>query len=227
MAELVDRTGVPKTTILYYLCEGLLPPPERPFPNQALYGREHIERLQLITEVRQTYHFPLAKIRSLLRMVDQGASPAAVARLNERMFGPRGGEPVSERRWTLAEFCEETALAEPLVRRALDAQLLNPFVRGGELEFDSADVEIGDVLGSAPRLGLAIDDLQFIVGHARAIADGEMALRERVVAARPLDQEIELTTELTEMARKLHTYIVDRMFIATATRQRLGGKTGS
>ena len=37
MADLVEATGVPKSTILYYVAEGLLPEPVRPKPNVAYY----------------------------------------------------------------------------------------------------------------------------------------------------------------------------------------------
>lgn len=221
MAELVRRTGVPKTTILFYLREGLLAPPQRPFPNQARYGPEHVERLLLIKELQTAYHFPLAKIRRLVDMVGRGASVEAVRQMHERLVESRP-TATSPRRWTFAEFCDDTGLEPDVVERALDAQLLNPLNQSPEREFDSADVEVGRVLAAGRRLGMQLDDLHFLVGHARAIAEGEMALRQRLVEGRPLEEDIALTTELTDMARALHTYIVDRMFISMAMRQRVG-----
>lgn len=222
MAELVQRTGVPRTTVLFYLREGLLPPAEKPYPNQALYGAAHVERLLLIKEVQQAYHFPLAKIRRLVEMVDRGASPAAVARLNERLFAARAAAP-ADGKWSLAELCAEAGLPAETVRQALDMQILNPLTTEPDPVFDASDMEIAHVLGAGERHGMTLRDLQFMVDAARTIAAGEMALRKRLVAGRPVAEDIELTTELTDMARTLHTYIVDRMFIAIASLQAVGG----
>lgn len=222
MGELVERTGVPKTTILYYIKEGLLPPPDKPYPNQARYTRTHVDRLLLIKEMQRTRHYPLAKIRRLAEMMDRGASPAAVAHLSERLFATRATAD-SDRRWTVAEFCAETGFDKWRVQEAVQRQLLNPLVREPETEFDAEDVAVAHALRMGERLGLTMDDTDFLVAHARGIAEGEMALRERVVAGRPATEDVELTAELTDIARTLHTYIVDRMFIAIASAQPVAG----
>ena len=221
MAELVRRSGVPRTTILYYIREGLLPPAEKPHPNQALYTQEHVERLRLIKQTQRTQRFPLDKIRKLVGYLDRGASPAAVARLNERLFATRAAAS-SQRRWRLAGFCRETDLPQRLVKDAVAKGVLIPLTREPELEFDGADLEIGHALRTGRELGLELDDLDFLVEHARAIAEAEMRLRERVVDGEKLERDIELTTELTDMARTLNGYVVDRCFRTAAAEQPLG-----
>lgn len=224
MAELVVRSGVPKTTILFYLREGLLPPAEKPFPNQARYTQAHVDRLQLIKHLQQEFHLPLDKIRRSLDLVDRGVSPAAVARLSDRMFASRMVGSTT-RTWSLEEFCAETGLDRDTVHEALRVQVLNPYRRGGEagVEFDNEDVRVGLALRAVHAFGLTFADLTVLVDHARAIAAHEMALRERVVAGRDAHDDVEMTAELTDIARTLHTYVVDRMFIETALQQSVAG----
>jgi DNA-binding transcriptional MerR regulator len=62
MAELSRRSGVPTGTIKYYLREGLLPPGEPTAPNQAEYGQQHLDRLDLIRALREAAGLPIATI---------------------------------------------------------------------------------------------------------------------------------------------------------------------
>ncbi len=51
LAVLSAHTGIPSRTIRYYQSEGLLPKPQR-HGREAIYGPEHLERLELIVELR-------------------------------------------------------------------------------------------------------------------------------------------------------------------------------
>ena len=48
MKELMLATGESKSTILYYVKEGLLPQPQKPKPNVHLYDESAVEILRLI-----------------------------------------------------------------------------------------------------------------------------------------------------------------------------------
>ncbi|MCX2727538.1 helix-turn-helix domain-containing protein [Thermomicrobium sp. 4228-Ro] len=50
--ELAERSGVPPRRIRYYVAKGLLPPPLGRGPS-ARYGRQHLERLRAIKELRE------------------------------------------------------------------------------------------------------------------------------------------------------------------------------
>ena len=66
MAELVDRTGVPASTVHHYVRRGLLPPPERVAAKRFLYGPDHVDALRVIRSLRQRQRLPLAKIAEVL-----------------------------------------------------------------------------------------------------------------------------------------------------------------
>jgi DNA-binding transcriptional MerR regulator len=65
IAALEDRTGVRRSTIHFYLREGLLPAPQKTASSRALYSEEHVRLLRRIAELKASGH-PLAKIRTLL-----------------------------------------------------------------------------------------------------------------------------------------------------------------
>jgi DNA-binding transcriptional MerR regulator len=48
MNELVRLSGESKSTLIYYLNDGLLPQPQRPKPNVALYDEKCLEIIKFI-----------------------------------------------------------------------------------------------------------------------------------------------------------------------------------
>jgi len=72
MRELERASGVGRETIRYYLGLGLLPEPERPKPNVADYGPEHVRRLRVIKRLQQERYLPLTFIKALLERPSGG-----------------------------------------------------------------------------------------------------------------------------------------------------------
>ncbi|MFF0743617.1 MerR family transcriptional regulator [Streptomyces sp. NPDC004111] len=69
------RTGVAVPTIKFYVREGLLPAGELTSPNQASYGDAHERRLRLIRAMLGAGGLSLARIREVLAVVDDTATP--------------------------------------------------------------------------------------------------------------------------------------------------------
>jgi AcrR family transcriptional regulator len=66
IGELVERTGIPASTIHHYRQLGLIPPPTRVAPNRFLYGERHVEALRLVRMLRERRHLPLETIREVV-----------------------------------------------------------------------------------------------------------------------------------------------------------------
>ena len=96
MAALVDRTGVPASTVHHYVRRGLLPPPARIAPKRFLYGPEHVDALRVIRGLRQRQRLSLSKIAEVLPEILANRS---LGSMQEPLLG--GGDPqrsvVSER----------------------------------------------------------------------------------------------------------------------------------
>jgi DNA-binding transcriptional MerR regulator len=67
MSEVVKRSGVPKSTILYYIKEGLLPQPQKPKPNLHLYDESIVDRLHLISYLQKYFDTSIDEIKSILQ----------------------------------------------------------------------------------------------------------------------------------------------------------------
>ncbi len=66
ISKLSARTGTPRTSIHFYLREGLLPAPYKSAVNRAYYTEDHVRLLGRIRELKQE-GLTLAQIRSALR----------------------------------------------------------------------------------------------------------------------------------------------------------------
>ncbi len=67
MRDLTRITGLPRETIHFYLTQGLLPKPIKTGRNTAVYGAEHLERLQRIKDLQDRHFLPLKAIKAVLQ----------------------------------------------------------------------------------------------------------------------------------------------------------------
>ena len=204
MKELTEATGLPKSTILHYVAQGLLPEPVRTSRNVAFYDPECVERARYIKEVQNTYSFPLEKIKKLLRSRDEGKDPAALMELHAVVFGAHEGAALDEKAFRLA-----TGLTPREVVELLEAHLLMPLEQG---VFRQEDVDAGKMYAAAFALGLKAPDLAFYGSIAKELVDQEMHLRERLTGHLPDEQDALVTTQQTRGARALRNYVIDRVF---------------
>lgn len=63
MKDLSEATGVNGATIRYYINEGLLPKPYKPFRNMAYYDESFIDKIKFIKTLQKEYFLPLEVIR--------------------------------------------------------------------------------------------------------------------------------------------------------------------
>ncbi|HKA83369.1 MAG TPA: MerR family transcriptional regulator [Acidimicrobiales bacterium] len=78
IGQLVERTGIPATTIHHYRNAGLLPPPERVGANRFRYSDQHVQALRLIRVLRERRRLPLAAIREVLpQLIDASGDEEA------------------------------------------------------------------------------------------------------------------------------------------------------
>jgi DNA-binding transcriptional MerR regulator len=174
MAELSQRTGVPRETIHYYLREGLLPRPRKGGRTTAFYDEEHVERLRTIRRLREEKYLPLAVIRRLL------ASPAA-ERDADVLAEVLSIDP------TTAEPPPRAPSAEAS-REAAARGLLGPARQAGDDARDPAEARALALIAEALALpegarALTLDDLAICAEHLAGLVSHEaVAFFDRVLA---------------------------------------------
>jgi len=66
ISELSRQTGIPKSTIHYYIREGLLHPPKKTSRTMAYFDSSHLERLAAIKRLRKDLRMPIAFLKQEL-----------------------------------------------------------------------------------------------------------------------------------------------------------------
>jgi AcrR family transcriptional regulator len=108
ISELSTRSGVPVSTIKFYIRKKLLPKPMKTGETQGLYTLKHLDRLKLIQKIQKEGNMPLDKIREITEMIDsseerekrgndEGASrqKAAIVQTAISLFRGKGYEAVT------------------------------------------------------------------------------------------------------------------------------------
>jgi DNA-binding transcriptional MerR regulator len=204
MKELSEATGLPKSTLLYYVDQGLLPQPAKTSPNMAFYPPECVDRAAMIRQLQENQHLPLAKIKTVLEAHDRGEDIAPMLLVNQVIFGDQDQTLMS-----LEEFCEKSGLPSEIVAELEKAQLLLPLSDQG---YDSLDLAQAKVLLERASLGLSPQDASFYPRIANQLVDEEMALRHRMTHKLPADQDANITASMVQAARAMRSYIIDRIF---------------
>src|SRR5210317_645951 len=77
ISELVAKTHVPKSTILYYIREGLLPEAKKIKPNVHRYSDKHIELIQYIKYMKEEIGSTNEQIKFTLQHQNQSFTSSA------------------------------------------------------------------------------------------------------------------------------------------------------
>jgi DNA-binding transcriptional MerR regulator len=210
MKDLTAATGLPKSAILHYVAQGLLPEPVKTSPNMAYYDPACIERIEFIKDMQEKYAFPLSKIKLLLSRKEEGADVAPLVELGATIFGNAEEASIG-----MTELCSATGLKPAMVRRLTKCGLLIPLEKG---RYNRKDVEICGIYARCFALGARVEDFVFYAETARKIVDMEMRLRSKLTAHLPDEEDAELTRRLVMGARALRGYMTERTFRQRVTK---------
>lgn len=204
MKQLVEATGVPKSTILLYVEKGLLPKPHKTSPNMAHYDASCVERLARIKHLQMEHGLSLDRIAKLLLSEDQGRDITPLVELNRTVFGDSTREKID-----FKTFCKRSGLTGDQVGQCLEAGVLLPMEEGA---FDEQDIALGAVMAQGLANGLTVEDMSFYNELGRQIVNHEMALRRKVTLDLPYERDAETTKRMVTHARALRSYVIDRLF---------------
>ena len=205
MKELVEATGVPKSTILHYLNQGLLPEPQKTSPNMAYYDPACVGRIQYIQHLQRRHRLSLSEIKQMLAQKGQDLDFSIFSELNTIIFG----RMQDTRLLNASDFCATTGLKREQLKDLLKAKLLLPLQ---DDLFDPQDIGMGRMYATVTAFGLGSEDMTEYVALCEKIVDHEMAVRKRLTHHLPYDEDAALTIELVKFARMMRAYIIDRLF---------------
>lgn len=93
IGEISRQSGVPKSTIRYYLREGLLHPPQKTARTMAYFDASHLERLLLIKRLRRDLRMPIAFLKQEVERLEAlGNSRGGEKDPSDAELKPRGSK---------------------------------------------------------------------------------------------------------------------------------------
>ena len=174
MKDLVEATDTPKSTILYYIKEGLLPEPEKPKPNVHLYNESYIERIKFIKYLQKNFNASIDQIREFMKRKDFDPSRGYEAILDTLDLLM---SPPHPKRYSKEELCKAADI---------DCERLEKYLREGVI-FDRgdgfSDKEL-EVLRTLKELEAVDPDGELVetyLSHARSVARLEVELAKRLL----------------------------------------------
>ena len=203
MKDLVEATGIPKSTIILYVNKGLLPQPVRTSLNVAYYHPDCAQRIAFIKRIQSSHRLPLAAIKGLLKEIDKGKDINALLNLQALIFASDDDD-----RLDVQGLAHETGLSSGQLEALVKARLLIPLEDGS---FDREDVAISKLLHSELKLGIRIEELDFYPKMAAQIVEKELELRRLHTRDLSFDEDAVMTLEMTRIGRGLRVYIIDRI----------------
>lgn len=182
MKDLEARTDVSREAIHFYLREGLLPEPERPKRNVALYSEEHVSRIRLIKRLQEERFLPLSVIREMLDRADVASEQGGGLAAFELNLSSLLNGDVPEPDQPLTAVAVKAGMDPADVQRLVDAGVVQAVDRDGEACLDFRDAAIvehwGRLLDSGYRDEPGYDEsyLARFSGIVQTLAEAEVDL---------------------------------------------------
>jgi len=166
MKDLSLQSNESKSTILYYIKEGLLPQPSKPKPNVHLYDESCIQIIKFIKYLQHNFSYSIAEIKNVFNdnHFDFDGSFEMMVRSLELISGGK------ENLWyKKQDFLKLVAMDEKKLKVYQKKGYLFERAKG----FSSKEVEIAEILERASDLGLDFTLLDAYVEDAKVLASKE------------------------------------------------------
>jgi DNA-binding transcriptional MerR regulator len=207
MKELSDQTNESKSTILYYIKEGLLPEPLKPKPNMHLYDESCVQILKFIKYLQHNFSYSISEIKSIFQdnHFDFDGSFEMMVHSLELISGGK-----ENKYYTKESFLKLVGIDEKRLRSYQKQGYLFERAKG----FSSKEVEIAEILERARSLGLDFTLLDAYVENAKLLAQ-----KENEIGAALLKEEEASHNEsyelLFDLILKLKPYIFNMHTVET------------
>jgi DNA-binding transcriptional MerR regulator len=213
IGNIAKQSGIPATTIRYYVKEGLLPTPVKINKKMGHYDESCVERIQAIHKLQEK-RFPLAVIRNILSRIDEGVPLEEAAALEDVVFGTT--DSATNNLIDRDEYLVRTGLTSAEVAAIEKKGLLMPSIsEEGKSLYDQEDVLMGrSVFKRILELGMHPEDMDFYVTLGLQIVEHEMTFRKRVIQknAATTQENLKISADLTSIAHLCRGYVLRRLF---------------
>lgn len=178
MNQLVKLTDTPKSTILYYIKEGLLPQPKKPKPNVHLYDESFIEKIKFIKYLQKNFNLTIEQLKNIMQR-DIFSYTNLIDILDLLM------EPPTSKRYSLDELSNITNTDKEQIKSYIKRGLI--FDRGNG--FSDKEAEIIDILNRLASLEGGDRLIEIYKSNALNISKAEIDTANELEAKNSLNED--------------------------------------
>ncbi|MCX6075864.1 MAG: MerR family transcriptional regulator [Campylobacterales bacterium] len=179
ISELVERTGVPKSTILYYIREGLLPEAKKLKSNVHRYGDEHVELIKYIMYMKEHIGSSNEQVKYALQNKNQSMSSSFA--MLEPLMNTLSSVPKEALHYTKEEFLKTFSIDIKVLEKLLKDGVLMPL--SGD-DFTDKEASIIKLVGYFQEVGVEYEILTSYVHHAQILCKLEHEMQIQLCTKR-------------------------------------------
>lgn len=168
MKELVELTQTSKSTILYYVKEGLLAQPQKPKPNLHLYDESSIETLKFIKYLQTNFDCSISELKELVQdgAFDLDSGFESVLNTLDAIMGSK-----HQKTYIAEELCEKYNISSS----KLEAYVKDGLLFKRDTLFTAKEEKILTLILNLEAVGVQKEVLLKYVEHAKKMAAFEIS----------------------------------------------------
>ena len=179
ISELVERTGVPKSTILYYIREGLLPEAKKLKSNVHRYGDEHVELIKYIIYMKEHIGSSNEQVKYALQNKNQSMSSSFA--MIEPLMNTLSSIPKDAVHYTKEEFLKTFSIDIKVLEKLLKDGILIPLSSD---DFTDKEASIIKLVTYFQEVGVEYEILTSYVYHAQILCKLEHEMQMQLCTKR-------------------------------------------
>jgi len=179
MSEIVAITDVPKSTILYYIREGLLPEANKIKSNVHRYNDTHIELIKYIQYMQKQLGRSIEQIRYSIQ--NKNKSFSSSFQMLEPLMNTLSGLPSDTEYYTKEQFIEKFNLDKHLVEKLLEDFILVPTAND---TFTQKELSVVELVMHYQEVGIGYEILKSYATHANELSKLDHLIKLQLCGAR-------------------------------------------
>ncbi|WP_373031890.1 MerR family transcriptional regulator [Sulfurovum sp.] len=205
ISELVAKTNVPKSTILYYIREGLLPEAKKIKSNVHRYSDEHVELIGYIKYMKEEIGSSNEQIRLALQKQNQSFSSSAT--MLQPLMNTLSAIPSDAEHFTKDEFIKHFNVDTKLLEELLDDGIVLPL---NEDDYTDREASIIKLVSYFKEVGVDYSILKEYVHHAKILSELEYQMQAQLCSVRNDENFSKLWKIMFESLFNVKNYIFNR-----------------
>jgi DNA-binding transcriptional MerR regulator len=205
ISELVAKTNIPKSKILYYIREGLLPEAKKIKSNVHRYSDEHLKLIEYIKYMKEEMNCSNAQIKASLENKNSSFSSSytmLVPLMNTLCAIEEGTKYYSKK-----EFVDIFDIDIDLLDELLEMKIILPI---NDKSFTSKDASIISLVKHFKNVGIDYNILKEYVLYAKKLSQLELEMQQSLCSVRDDDNFATLWKIMFETLFNAKGYIFNR-----------------